>query len=132
MEMTSRILVLLSTVLALTSYASAFWWGSSEQPNPSTQYFYHKRLVQNPGYQYTINDPRGGNIPSVPVQVPLQAQLGPFPNVHNVQLVPCLCPVSQDYAYGEQPQILENFVRQVPSQTQYQQANMVQVVGKKN
>ncbi|XP_044733403.1 uncharacterized protein LOC123296007 [Chrysoperla carnea] len=36
------------------------------------------------------------SIPAIPIQVPLQAQLTPQPNLQNVQLVPCLCPISQD------------------------------------
>lgn len=41
-------------------------------------------------------------IPAVPIQMPLQAQLSPHSNVHNVQLVPCLCPVSTDGIYEPQ------------------------------
>uniref|UniRef100_T1I6T0 Uncharacterized protein n=2 Tax=Rhodnius prolixus TaxID=13249 RepID=T1I6T0_RHOPR len=38
---------------------------------------------------------------ALPVAVPIQAQMAPMPatlkgTVHNVQLVPCLCPVSKD------------------------------------
>lgn len=47
-------------------------------------------------------EPEARPVPSVPIQVPMQAQLAPYPHVQNVQLVPCLCPVSQDNAY-EQP-----------------------------
>lgn len=39
--------------------------------------------------------------PAVPVQVPLQATFLPS-NLHNVQLVPCLCPVAEDYEYDPQ------------------------------
>lgn len=40
-------------------------------------------------------------IPTVPIQVPLQATFLPS-NLHNVQLVPCLCPVAEDYEYDPQ------------------------------
>lgn len=42
-------------------------------------------------------------IPAIPIQVPLQAQLAPS-NIHNVQLVPCLCPVSHEYDYDNKVQ----------------------------
>lgn len=44
-------------------------------------------------------------IPAVPVQVPLQATFLPS-NLHNVQLVPCLCPVAEDYEYDPQADTL--------------------------
>ncbi|XP_074038429.1 uncharacterized protein [Leptinotarsa decemlineata] len=126
MELTSRIFILLGAIVALTSSTSAFWlgWGSPEQQSPATNYYYHKRVIQPP---YTIEDRRPGAVPSVPVQlplqVPLQAQLAPVPNLQHVQLVPCLCPVSQDYPYSGQPQ--ENVYSQSQPQAQFQQANVV-------
>lgn len=41
-------------------------------------------------------------VPAIPIQVPLQAQLSPTPSVQNVQLVPCLCPVSPDFEYDKE------------------------------
>ncbi|VEN45582.1 unnamed protein product [Callosobruchus maculatus] len=35
------------------------------------------------------------------MQVPLQAQFQPISNIHNVQLVPCLCPVTNEPQYSE-------------------------------
>ncbi|XP_044270053.1 uncharacterized protein LOC123014835 [Tribolium madens] len=86
--------ILMVVVAALSSTASAFFlnWGASNQETnpPYPAYYYHQRVLQAPtGY----TEPP---IPAIPVQVPLQAQLTPA-TVHNVQLVPCLCPVSQDY-----------------------------------
>lgn len=40
-------------------------------------------------------------VPAVPIQVPLQATFLPS-NLHNVQLVPCLCPVAEDYEFDSQ------------------------------
>lgn len=51
-------------------------------------------------------------IPAVPIQVPLQATFLPS-NIHNVQLVPCLCPVAEDYEY--EPQTDTVLVTQKPS-----------------
>ncbi|KAJ8971912.1 hypothetical protein NQ314_000483 [Rhamnusium bicolor] len=102
--------------------------------SPPTHYIYHRRLIQGPVPAYVVpeNDQRQ-QIPSVPVQVPLQAQLAPISNIHNVQLVPCLCPVSQDYAYDNQQIQQENFfVNGVPvhqiqqQQLQQQQQQLVQ------
>jgi hypothetical protein len=61
------------------------------------QYYYHQRVIQGPESSLPVA------VPSIPVQVPLQAQLAPAA-VHNVQLVPCLCPVSQDFEYDKVPQ----------------------------
>ncbi|KAJ8969574.1 hypothetical protein NQ317_005902 [Molorchus minor] len=77
---------------------------TSVSPAPS-HYYYHKRLLQGPGPAYTVSENNQlhqvppGTIPSMPVQVPLHAHLTPASNIQNVQLVPCLCPVSQDYFY---------------------------------
>lgn len=74
---------------------------------PSPRYYYQKRVVPGPQYGYVEQDNRP--VPSVPIQVPLQAQFAPYSNLQNVQLVPCLCPVSQ-----------ENFQeQQVPYETVY-------------
>ncbi|XP_018572231.1 uncharacterized protein LOC108911717 [Anoplophora glabripennis] len=110
----------------MSSCASAFFgWGSAEERTPAPQYFYHKRLLPSSGPVYTIGGNERQQVPSVPIQVPLQAQFAPLPGVHNVQLVPCLCPVSQDYPYDQTQ--TENIyvsavpVQQIPSQQQLQQ-----------
>lgn len=73
---------------------------------PVTTYYHQQRLIQ-PGATYTIQgaeQPLPVQIPAIPIQVPLQAQFSPAANVHNVQLVPCLCPVSQEFEYDSKPQ----------------------------
>lgn len=40
---------------------------------------------------------------TIPLQVPLPAHLSPAA-VQNVQLVPCLCPASQEYSYENSPE----------------------------
>lgn len=61
-----------------------------------------------PSYNIPYSEP---SLPSVPVQVPLQAQLSAQPSVQNVQLVPCLCPISTDY----EPPKPENFYANPPA-----------------
>ncbi|VEN45581.1 unnamed protein product [Callosobruchus maculatus] len=96
--MSSRILIFV-VLLALTTYVSAFFWSSSEPQSSANSYYYHKRLLQGP--VYTVIDPTRPRIPAVPMQVPLQAQFQPISNIHNVQLVPCLCPVTNEPQYSE-------------------------------
>lgn len=67
--------------------------------SPYPQYYYHQRVLGAPTAYTVPGTEPPVPIPSIPVQVPLQAQLAPAPAVHNVQLVPCLCPVSQDIEY---------------------------------
>ncbi|XP_014239546.1 uncharacterized protein LOC106660974 [Cimex lectularius] len=67
------------------------------------QYFRETTPAQMPwGHpqQFTF-DGSGPVTVALPVAVPIQPQLAPMPTtlkgmVHNVQLVPCLCPVSKD------------------------------------
>lgn len=76
---------------------------NSPQPWPVTTY-YQQRILQ-PGPSYTIQGAEQPvQIPAIPIQVPLQAQFSQAPNVHNVQLVPCLCPVTQEFEYEAKPQ----------------------------
>ncbi|XP_063915077.1 uncharacterized protein LOC135131333 [Zophobas morio] len=97
----SGMLVLLAVLVSTTSAFFLNWGSSNQETSPAyPQYFYHQRLMQPPGY---TEPPVAVSVPSIPVQVPLQAQLAPAA-VHNVQLVPCLCPVSQDFEYDKVPQ----------------------------
>ncbi|XP_044766439.1 uncharacterized protein LOC123322559 [Coccinella septempunctata] len=75
----------------LLNHVSAFFWSSGETTH-NPYYIYQRRMP--PSYNIPYSEP---SLPAVPVQVPLQAQLSPHPSVQNVQLVPCLCPISTDY-----------------------------------
>ncbi|KAF2898271.1 hypothetical protein ILUMI_07912 [Ignelater luminosus] len=75
--------------------------------------YYHQRLLQAPPSQsqtyVTANNGEQQQpsvpvqVPAIPIQVPLQAQLSPMSNIHNVELVPCLCPISSNMD-NERPQ----------------------------
>ncbi|GLV33839.1 hypothetical protein CBL_11276 [Carabus blaptoides fortunei] len=102
MSINLRIVVLWATIVLCISQSSAFFlsWGRAEPPpaEPQSQwpvpFIYQQRLLQSPPpYQ---NNEQSVSLPAIPIQVPLQAQLAPAPNIHNVQLVPCLCPVTQE------------------------------------
>lgn len=80
-------------------------------------------------------DPEGRPLPTVPIQVPLQAQLAPYPQVQNVQLVPCLCPVSQENIYDQQvphENMYFNPNYQVPPSHHHLQQNVPQQPQKPN
>lgn len=67
--------------------------------------YYQQRFIQPTPTSYAVQgSEQSVQIPAIPIQVPLQAQFGPTPNIQNVQLVPCLCPVSQDLEYEQKPQ----------------------------
>ncbi|XP_065160038.1 uncharacterized protein [Atheta coriaria] len=104
-------------VVACATSTSAFFlsWGSPQpvksqhpppqqqqtqlpQPYPPTLAYYQRVVQHQPQYVDNNGVPMQPlqPIPSIPIQVPLQAQFSPAPGIHNVQLVPCLCPVSQD------------------------------------
>ncbi|KAJ8935870.1 hypothetical protein NQ318_019454 [Aromia moschata] len=136
----------LVAVIAFANSSSGYFlsWGSSDQTSSApTTYYYHRRLVQGPQYAIAENGqpqqmPSGPMpIPSVPIQVPLSAQLSAIPNVQNVQLVPCLCPLSE-YPYDNRPVPQENVylpiqhVQQQPVQQQLQQTQQVQQQQQKN
>ncbi|XP_019866075.1 uncharacterized protein LOC109595211 [Aethina tumida] len=120
-----RIVALLSAVIALSSYASAFFWGSSQSSPSQPQYYYHKRLLQGPTL-YSVAETDVNQqypVPTVPVQVPLQAQFTPT-GIRNVQLVPCLCPVSQEYPDGgDKATTVDNFYANLPYQPTAQNTN---------
>lgn len=82
---------------------------SSYTPVPIQQPTYQRRHLHAPyAVDLTTNDnappavaQTPASIPTVPIQVPLQATFLPS-NIHNVQLVPCLCPIAEDYEYDPQ------------------------------
>ncbi|XP_076263747.1 uncharacterized protein LOC143198434 [Rhynchophorus ferrugineus] len=87
---TSQLMTILAVILALSSQVSAFWFGA-EEPKPS-----NARVLYQPSDYYRQYVP--APLPYVPLQVPIPAQLAPA-TIQNVQLVPCLCPVNQEYPY---------------------------------
>ncbi|KAF5299657.1 hypothetical protein FQA39_LY11452 [Lamprigera yunnana] len=99
-------------LMACTSSAFGFFWGSSEESSPRTVQpypiaAYYHRLVQMPQPQQQGEEERI-SMPSIPIQVPLQASLSAIPNVQNVQLVPCICPIQQDFDYEKQLENINN------------------------
>ncbi|XP_030762626.1 uncharacterized protein LOC115887348 [Sitophilus oryzae] len=86
----NHLIIILAVVCALSTKASAFWF-NAEEPQTSKP----RVLYQAPDYYRQYVPPP---LPYVPLQVPLPAHLAPA-TVQNVQLVPCLCPVSQEYSY---------------------------------
>lgn len=98
-----------------------FIFSSPSQP----QYYYHKRLLQGPTL-YSVAEADVNQqypVPTVPVQVPLQAQFTPT-GIRNVQLVPCLCPVSQEYPDGgDKATTVDNFYANLPYQPPAQNTN---------
>ncbi|BES98633.1 Hypothetical protein NTJ_11448 [Nesidiocoris tenuis] len=80
------------------------------------------------GAQYAF-DGAGPVTVALPVAVPIQAQMAPVPptlkgTVHNVQLVPCLCPVSKDVDTSYYSQIQQQQPQQSSQPTGY--VNVVQ------
>ncbi|KAK9880869.1 hypothetical protein WA026_013196 [Henosepilachna vigintioctopunctata] len=98
MFVSKHILVYIATIFAVVNHVSAFFWSSSE-PAQHPYYVYQRRMPST--YNIPYSEP---SLPSVPMQVPLQAQLAPQPTIRNVQLVPCLCPVSSDIDYDKSQQ----------------------------
>lgn len=81
--------------------------------------YYQQRYIQASPSQHALGQTEPQlqhQIPAIPIQMPLQAQLEPLIGVHNVQLVPCLCPVSPDIEY-EKLQDTNTFVNQYPKQS---------------
>ncbi|XP_060520495.1 uncharacterized protein LOC132698458 [Cylas formicarius] len=97
----NQIMLTLGALLALSWNASAFWFGT-EEPKPSSP----RVLYSPPSYYQNYAPPP---LPYIPMQVPLPAAMAPAAlppaTVQNVQLVPCLCPVTQEireYSYEGQ------------------------------
>ncbi|KAL1517965.1 hypothetical protein ABEB36_001659 [Hypothenemus hampei] len=96
-----------ASLFATLSCGSAFWF-SADQPKPT-----NPRLLYSPDYYRQYVPPP---LPySFPLQVPLPSPLSPAA-VQNVQLVPCLCPVSQEYAYENSPEYGARKVQPVAQQ----------------
>lgn len=63
---------------------------------------YHPRFMpQHPTPPPTPAPAETVPVPAIPIQVPLKAQLAPHANLHNVQLVRCLCPVMPEMEMGK-------------------------------
>lgn len=64
--------------------------------------YYQQRLLNDiPQQPYSAVDNQV-QVPAIPVQVPLRAHLSPS-TIQNVQLVPCLCPISPDNENFDKP-----------------------------
>lgn len=65
---------------------------------PPMPVYYQQRLLKTQQHPYPIQEQQQQpmQVPAIPIQMPLQAQLAHMPNIHNVQLVPCLCPVTPE------------------------------------
>ncbi|XP_022902141.2 uncharacterized protein [Onthophagus taurus] len=108
------------SLMMLFSFTNGFFWGSSSEPEstPKPQIYaypypsiYHQRYLQAQLHQQAPvqqipnipqeipHDLQNQGVPAIPIQVPLSAQFSPIQNLHNVQLVPCLCPVSPNVEY---------------------------------
>ncbi|KAL3275951.1 hypothetical protein HHI36_020685 [Cryptolaemus montrouzieri] len=98
MLLSSGIIIYLTALFAAINQVSAFFWSSSETTQ-HPYFLYQRRMPAT--YNMPYNEP---SIPAVPMQVPLQAQLAPQPTIQNVQLVPCLCPISNDFDYDKPQQ----------------------------
>ncbi|XP_066148595.1 uncharacterized protein [Euwallacea fornicatus] len=92
----THVLMFMASLLAVLSQSSAFWFSTAEEPKPTSP-----RVLYSPTDYYRQYVPPPPPY-SIPLQVPLPAQLAPSA-VQNVQLVPCLCPVSQEYSYENSP-----------------------------
>lgn len=66
------------------------------QPQQEQPVLQQQQSSSQNGYVQQQRPMQGSQIPAVPIQLPLQAQLSPVPSIQNVQLVPCLCPISQE------------------------------------
>ncbi|KAK9703277.1 hypothetical protein QE152_g29414 [Popillia japonica] len=110
----SRILICFGFLLICITRGSTFFlgWGNSDDSQPKAQphawpvTYYQQRYIQSPPpLAVSTVDTQAQNsvpIPAIPIQVPLQAQLSSSSNIHNVQLVPCLCPVSPDLEFDKE------------------------------
>ncbi|XP_050298342.1 uncharacterized protein LOC126737470 [Anthonomus grandis grandis] len=93
----SRIMMFLTSLMGSISYSSAFWFSSSVPEVPKSEP--SPRLLYSDSFNnYKQYMPSAPPIYTVPFPVPLPAQLSPA-SVQNVQLVPCLCPITQEYPY---------------------------------
>ncbi|KAH1004150.1 uncharacterized protein LOC109536203 [Dendroctonus ponderosae] len=91
----SHVLLKFASLLVMLSSSSAFWF-TAEEPKPTSS----RVLYSQDYYRQYVPPP----LPyTIPLQVPLPAQLSPAA-VQNVQLVPCLCPVNQEYSYENSPE----------------------------
>ncbi|KAK4873079.1 hypothetical protein RN001_015108 [Aquatica leii] len=100
-------IIIYGVIVIMCSYnALGFFWGSSEQtsPRPLQPYpiaGYYQRVIQVPQQAQPVNDDEPVPVPAIPIQMPLQASLSPMPNIQNVQLVPCVCPIQSDFEYDK-------------------------------
>lgn len=97
-------------ILYFVNFSSTRPYYQQQQQYPPN---YQRRYLQNVpagnGINAQVNEPESGvpvQIPAIPIQVPLQASFGSSPNIQNVQLVPCLCPVVEDYDYNKQQETI--------------------------
>ncbi|GJQ79471.1 hypothetical protein Trydic_g16324 [Trypoxylus dichotomus] len=111
----NKLLIYFGVLFIYFTTSSAFFlnWGSSDDAQSKPQIhtlpvaYYQQRYLQSPPPSLAVSalDAQSQSsvpIPAIPIQVPLQAQLSPTANIHNVQLVPCLCPVSPDFEYDKE------------------------------
>ncbi|XP_031357128.1 uncharacterized protein LOC116181040 [Photinus pyralis] len=102
------------------SCAKAFFWSSGA---PTTQQrtvqayplpaYYPRYMQMSP----PVDDRQPVPLPAIPIQMPLHASLSPTPNVQNVQLVPCICPISSDVEYDKSIENAAAYVNQKNQQT---------------
>ncbi|KAK5640249.1 hypothetical protein RI129_011060 [Pyrocoelia pectoralis] len=99
----SRFIICIGIMAVCTSCAKAYFWSSGTPTTPQRPMqaypipAYYPRLFQVPP---PIEDQQQSvPLPAIPIQMPLQASLSPTPNLQNVQLVPCICPISSDIEY---------------------------------
>ncbi|KAF6201785.1 hypothetical protein GE061_004180 [Apolygus lucorum] len=123
--------MVIAALIAFLSVAEGFFFYSNSNnnkktstdrqfPPPPSNYYRDIGLSQpnNWGSQYSF-DGTGPVTVALPVAVPIQAKMPQVPpslkgTVHNVQLVPCLCPVSRDVdsPYLTNPSVPENLQMQ--------------------
>ncbi|KAF5290663.1 hypothetical protein FQR65_LT01953 [Abscondita terminalis] len=75
--------------------------GGRTSPRPIQPYpvaAYYQRVFQVP---QQANEEESVPVPAIPIQMPLQASLSPIPNLQNVQLVPCVCPIQPEFEYDK-------------------------------